>query len=124
MTNGMVFVIFMILTVAGINGINRIWEVEDERVYTIMYMLGLDTKNCMMIEALKTFTVVGISYLLFLIGYKWILRSILPMGISNESGWILAVTFIYFLAIYAVTSVSFVLKAGKCNIMELYKRKG
>lgn len=122
-TNGIIFFIFMILTVVGIGGINGIWRVEDEHAYTVMYILGLDTKKCMVIEALKTFTVVGISYLFFLAVYRWLLDSVLPVGISAESGWIPAVTFLYFLVIYAVSSASSILNAGKHNVMELYRRK-
>lgn len=120
--NGIIFFVFTILTIVGIGGLNGIWSVENENVYTIMYMLGLHTKTCMLVEAINTFTVVGVSYLVFFLLSHWLAKSILPEGVHCGKGIWMAIL-VYFLLIYALTSVSSIVKAGKRNLMELYKRE-
>lgn len=120
--NGIVFLVFTILTIVGIGGLNGIWSVENDNVYTIMYMLGLHTKTCMLVEAINTFTVVGVSYLAFFLLSHWLAKSILPKGVHYGNGIWIAIL-VYFLLIYALTSVSSIVKAGKRNLMELYKRE-
>ena len=120
--NGIVLAIFSVLTIVGISGMNGIQSIENERQYTILYIIGLDKRKCMLIEAMNTFTVIGVSYVVVLFLYKTMASWILPSGVQSIDSWILGVLFLYLIIIYFITSISFIRKAGKQNIMELYKR--
>lgn len=121
--NGMILIIFSILTAVGMLGVNGIQSVENERTYTIYYMLGLNRAKCMLIEAVNTFLVVGLSYLVFLAAYYGGLLNGISEHASDASAKVLLLIFVYLLFLYAATSFSFIYQAGKHNVMELYKRK-
>ncbi len=120
--NGMILIIFSILTAVGMLGVNGIQSVENERTYTIYYMLGLNRAKCMLIEAVNTFLVVGLSYLVFLAAYYGGLLNGISEHASDASAKVLLLIFVYLLFLYAATSFSFIYQAGKHNVMELYKR--
>ncbi len=121
-TEGMILLVFSVLTVVGMIGINGIQSVENERTYTICFMLGMDRRKSMLIEAINTFFVVGVSYLAFIIIYQFYYKALLTEIESTLEAGIFMGLFVYLLLVYAITSSTFIFKAGKQNVVELYRR--
>ncbi|MCR5836142.1 MAG: ABC transporter permease [Lachnospiraceae bacterium] len=120
-TNGMVALIFFVLTVIGIGGINFIQGENNMKTYTIMYMLGMTRRKCMFIEALNTFSVIGISFAAFVL----LSKKIIPVATDNnsETDWrIYIFILLFYVFIYAISSLPAIIRAGKYNIIELYKK--
>lgn len=120
--NGILLFVFSFLTIVGIFGTNGIWYIKNQKNYTIYYMLGLSNQKCRILEAINTFLVIGLSYSVFLVLYEMFFKKYLLLQASEWKLWILISLFFYYIAIYGLTSVVFIKKAGKNDIMDLYKR--
>lgn len=120
--NGILLFVFSFLTIVGIFGTNGIWYIKNQKNYTIYYMLGLSNQKCRILEAINTFLVIGLSYFVFLVLYELFFKKYLLLQAREWKLWILISLFFYYIAIYGLTSVVFIKKAGKNDIMDLYKR--
>lgn len=115
-------IVFLIITFVGIYAINGIQSIKNERNYTIMHILGLSQMKCMIIEAINTFAVIGIAYIVFLLLSRQIMTLITAVIDSANEEWVKIAILLYFMIIYIVTSISSIIKAGKHNIIDLYRR--
>lgn len=122
MVNGILLFVFSFLTIVGIFGTNGIWYIKNQKNYTIYYMLGLSNQKCRILEGINTFFVIGLSYSVFLLLYEMFFKEYLLLQASEWKLWILIILFFYYIAIYGMTSVVFIKKAGKNDIMDLYKK--
>lgn len=122
MVNGILLFVFSFLTIVGIFGTNGIWYIKNQKNYTIYYMLGLSNQKCRILEAINTFLVIGLSYSVFLVLYEMFFKEYLLLQASEWKLWILIILFFYYIEIYGVTSIVFIKKAGKNDIMDLYKK--
>lgn len=123
-SNGVVLFVFTLLALAGIGGINSMLNLVNERRYTIYFMHGMTKRNCALVEAMRSGTLILLSYLLF-----FVLYAITPVGeiFSVQSYTINGLTFLavllYMILIYSITAVPFVIKLGKKDLIHLYKQK-
>lgn len=120
-TNGILLLVFVLLTLVGIGGMNGIYRAENSKYYTILYMLGLDSKRCMIVEAINSFAVIGISYGVFIVVYKLLFPDIIPSDVTNRYGWIYICVFLYLLVLYLITSLGGIKSVSNRNIIELYR---
>lgn len=122
--NGIVLIVFTILSITGLIGFNGIQNAIHERDYLIYYFLGGDNHQFVIIEMLKNFFVLAASFLLFLILYK-------KMDIfeysSSELGVIdlktIIVTFCFLAMICVGTSLWYIRKLLKKQWIRAYKLK-
>lgn len=121
-TNGIVGIVFLFLTMTGIGGINYIQSKNNDKFYTILFMLGMNKNKRMLIETLNTFSVIGISAITMLIFGGKIAAITSPKGVGRIENWMYIVVVINLCFIYAVSSFDFIKKSGKSNIIELYKK--
>lgn len=122
-TNGIVLLIFTLLTLVGIGGFNGIQSLLNERTYTIYYMLGLSRKKCMLIELMKTIFLIIINYVIIVILYFWKIQHFFDAS-SYKITWLtFVIIFIYLLSICLLTSVGYVYQLGKKNLIQVYKKK-
>lgn len=120
--DGVEVFVFSILTAVGILGINGIESIKNERTYTILYMLGLDAKRCMIVEGINTCIVFLISLGIIYGGYDYIIAYALGDGVNIQRVPVILLTFMYLFIIYVCTANGSIRKAGRCNIIDLYKR--
>ncbi|MFQ6932102.1 MAG: hypothetical protein ACLRR3_14095 [Eubacterium sp.] len=121
-TNGIVGIVFLFLTMTGIGGINYIQSKNNDKFYTILFMLGMNKNKRMLIGTLNTFSVIGISAITMLIFGGKIAAITSPKGVGRIENWMYIVVVINLCFIYAVSSFDFIKKSGKSNIIELYKK--
>jgi hypothetical protein len=122
--NGTIFLVFALLSIAGIGGINGIQNIENEKKFAIYYILGLTNKKCAIIEAIRSFLVIGFSFVTAIIVYQ-IPAVANYIGSANIQVNILTFVFvfIYLLFIYLITSSWFIIKLTKSNALEVYRKK-
>ena len=121
--NGIVLIIFSMVTLAGIGGINSMMEIKNERRLTVCYILGMTKKKCMIIEGICFGIIISAGYILFLllyffIGYKFFLAENL---VINKCTFVLILG--YIILIYVITSVPFIIRIKSKELMSLYKQK-
>ncbi|MDR2648072.1 MAG: hypothetical protein LBB67_08145 [Oscillospiraceae bacterium] len=111
------FVIYMLLAVVGIGGSNFVQNIENQRNFTIYYLVGLDWKKRILIELSRLFLLLIFSMFgTFLLGLS---------GFLSEQGieatylgvFMLAVTG-YLIFVFFVTSVGFLRSSIKTNPMD------
>ena len=86
-TNGIVGIVFLFLTMTGIGGINYIQSKNNDKFYTILFMLGMNKNKRMLIETLNTFSVIGISAITMLIFGGKIAAITSPKGVGRIENW-------------------------------------
>ena len=104
------------------NGNIYIQSKNNDKFYTILFMLGMNKNKRMLIETLNTFSVIGISAITMLIFGGKIAAITSPKGVGRIENWMYIVVVINLCFIYAVSSFDFIKKSGKSNIIELYKK--
>lgn len=122
-TNGIVLLIFSILSIAGIGGVNGMQYLLNERRFVIYYMLGFTQKKCVLTEALRSFILILSSFLITVFLY-WCtpVRSLY----DSDGFYINAVTFLliflFLMILYACSSVAFCLKLGRTDLIQNYQK--
>lgn len=123
LTNGIILIVFTILTLVGIGGFNGIQSILFERVYTVYYMLGLSKLRCVIIEVMKIVILLILNYSIIILLYLWKLKNLFP----KESFKITPITFIAIFILLAVicfsASIGYVVQLAKKNLMQVYKEK-
>ncbi|MCI8592587.1 MAG: hypothetical protein HFI88_09645 [Lachnospiraceae bacterium] len=122
-TNGIIALVFLVLTVVGIGGLNGIQSLKNAKIYVILYILGFSRRKCMVLEAVNTFAVIGVSYLMFLLADDKIAPLITSVRSGKIHGWMYGGVVLYFTLVYLLTSFSSIRAAARCNVIELYKKE-
>lgn len=123
-SNGIILLVFTLLTAAGIGGINGMQSRLDRKNYIIYYMLGMNKKECAAIEFLRTFSIAAVGFFIALFLYN--IPSIRKMLYSNEiiiniSTFVLS--FIYIILIFCIVSMKYVIDLGKGSLIDHYKNQ-
>lgn len=124
LSNGIVLLVFTLLGLSGIGGINSMLNVANRKRYTIYFMYGMTQRKCAIIEAIRSGLVIIVSFVasVVLIFYTDIGNLFPPTEYAIN-----VMTFIYVLlymaGIYLVTSLYFVINLSKQNLMDVYKQK-
>lgn len=122
-TNGIVLLLFSVLSVAGIGGVNGIQSLLNEKRFIIYYMLGLTQKKCICIEALRSLTPILFSFLLTVILYGATpVQGLYAADSFHINALTFLLIFLFLLVIYACTSVGFLIKLGRKNLMQNYRQ--
>ena len=123
LTNGIVLLVFSVLSVAGIGGANGIQYILNEKRFIIYYMLGLTQKKCMLIEALRSFSLVMSSFLITIFLY-WVtpIRDLYASDSFQINAFTFLLIFLFLLMIYACTSVAFFRKLGRKDLIQSYQQ--
>lgn len=122
--NGVLLLVFTLITFIGIGGLNAIYNLNNEKRYTIYFMLGLTQKGCAIIESVRSFCIIFIGFLMAAILFN--VPDIHTMFIANgiTVNWLTFVfIFCYLIIIYLCTSVPFIIKLGTKRIIENYKER-
>lgn len=77
----------------------------------------------MVLEAVNTFAVIGVSYLMFLLADDKIAPLITSVRSGKIHGWMYGGVVLYFTLVYLLTSFSSIRAAARCNVIELYKKE-
>lgn len=119
------FVIFSLLSIIGIWGNNSVINFENEKTFAIYYMLGLSNRKCALIEGIRGFTVIIFSFAAMLVLYHLpLIHNLFGLDPTTTVNG-LTFTFIglYLTLIYCVTSVGFIIKMEKSNLIDLYRNR-
>ncbi|MCJ7839574.1 hypothetical protein MUB24_01355 [Lederbergia sp. NSJ-179] len=119
------FVIFSLLSIIGIWGNNSVINLENEKTFAIYYMLGLSNRKCALIEGIRGFAVIVFSFATMLVLYNLpLIHNLFRLDPTTTVNW-LTFTFIglYLTLIYCVTSVGFIIKMEKSNLIDLYRNR-
>lgn len=122
-TNGIIALVFLVLTMVGIGGLNGIQSLKNAKIYAVLYILGLSRRKCMILEAINTFVVIGVSFLVFLLVDDKIAPLITPVRSGKIYGWMYGGIVLYFALIYLLTSFSSIRAAARCDVIELYRKE-
>lgn len=123
-TNGTAFLFFLILVLAGIGGNNAIQKIQNEKTFSIYYILGLTTGKCAQIEALRGLIIFVLSFIAAFIAYNIPqIRAVMSYGDIIINTLTFLFVFIYLILIYLISSVVFVYKVLKLNPIVLYRKK-
>jgi hypothetical protein len=120
--NGIVFLIFALLTVFGIGGQNGVQYIKNKRQFAIYYMLGMTSKQCACIEAIRAFLLLGLSWggSAVVLRIKAVRYTLLSDDVTAD-GYTFAIVAAYIILIYMITSVFFIRKILKSNPIESYR---
>lgn len=121
-TNGIILLVFTLLTLAGLGGINGIQSIENKKLYNIYYILGITSKKCSLIEAIRSFILMLLSFTLVLSLYYLTPLKELFNSYTYKIDWFtFFMTFIYIALIFLITSCGFIYKLSKENLISTYK---
>ncbi len=123
LTNGIVLLVFSVLSMVGIGGANGAQYLFNQKRFIIYYMLGLTQKKCMLIEALRSFTLVVSSFLITLFLY-WItpVRGLYTADSFRINAFTFFLVFLFLLIIYACTSIAFFIRLGRKDLIQNYRQ--
>lgn len=121
MINMILFFVIAILTTVGITGTNAIQSEMNSKMYSIMYICGMNSRKNMIVEGLVCFITLIIGYLSFLLLYIFVGSDL--FGTSIKLGWsVHIIVFAYLFIVYLLSSSTFIIKVKKHNLSDLYKR--
>ena len=121
-TNGIILLVFTLLTLAGLGGINGIQSIENKKLYNIYFILGITAKKCSLIEAIRSFILMLLSFTLVLSLYYLTPLKELFNSYTYKIDWFtFFMTFIYIALIFLITSCGFIYKLSKENLISTYK---
>ncbi|MCR5629175.1 hypothetical protein [Eubacterium sp.] len=123
-TNGVVLVIFTLLTVAGIGGINCMINIRNRKNYVIYFMYGMSNKQLVLLELGRIGLVILISAasMIAIIKHTKIKNWIVSEGGSlTWDKYLIVICFM--IVIFTITTIPFVFKLYKSNLIEMYKQK-
>ena len=122
-THIIIFIIFILITLAGTGGINCMLEIKNEKRITIYYMYGLTKVQCMLIQELRTVMTMIIGYIGFVFTYFIWIKKIF----ANEYILVNAQTFIAIAilieVIFACAEVPYLINMANKNMIEIYTQK-
>ena len=122
-SNGLVFIIFSLITMAGIGGNNGLQRITNEKNFSIYYMLGLSWKRCIQIELWRTIIMIGLPYLIFC--FLFLTNHLGVFYDPNSSvanSLTLIIILLYTTLMYIGTSLSSVLSLAKNNPVDIIRR--
>lgn len=122
--NGVVFIVFVILSIVGLVGFNGIQSAIYEKSYIIYYLLGCTHSQCVKIEVLKNILMLGISYIIV-----WVIReksdifaySVRDLAVIDRKT--IALTFLFLFLICFTTTIGYIKKLARKNLVAAYKQK-
>jgi hypothetical protein len=122
-TNGIALLIFSLLTLAGIGGVNSMINIKNERRYIIYYLCGFTSKGCAIVEGIRTSFMIALAYVILIILYYFTpLKSLYETNeVINLVTFLL--TFIYLILVFCLSSLPFIINLGKKNLILKYKQK-
>ena len=123
-TNGVVLLIFTLLTIAGIGGINCMINIRNQKNYVIYYIYGMSNKQLALLEIGRVGFVMLISSACMIAVVKhtkvrdWVLSE---GGNLTLDKYLVVIGFM--IVIFTITTIPFVYKLYKSNLIEMYKQK-
>ncbi|WP_288885048.1 hypothetical protein [uncultured Eubacterium sp.] len=123
-TNGIVLIIFTLLTIAGIGGINCMINIRNQKDYVIYYIYGMSNKQLALMELGRIGFVLFISSvcMIALIKHTKIRDWVLSEG-GNLTLSKYLVVLCFMILVFTITTIPFVYKLYKSNLIEMYKQK-
>lgn len=122
LSNGIVLIIFTMLCIAGIGGINSMLNIENKRRFSLYFMCGMTSKMCGLVEGLRSGVVVITSYIISICIFKYTnCVNLFPPNLYSINSETFFYIMIYMAIIYAITSVAFIMKYKKQNLIEIYR---
>lgn len=121
--NGLVLIVFSLITMAGIGGNNGLQRLTNEKNFSIYYMTGLSWRNCIHIELWRTIIIIGVPYIIFIFLYLTNnLGQFYKPEVSVVNIYTFIAIFLYITLIYITTSLSSVLSLAKSNPVDVIRR--
>ncbi|WP_448902398.1 hypothetical protein [Eubacterium sp.] len=122
-TNIIIFVVFILITLAGIGGINCMLEIKNERRITIYYMYGLTKVQCIMIQELRTIMTMIIGYISFILTYFICIKKIFVNEYLLVNAYTFTAIAILIVVIFAFAEVPYIINMAKRDMIEIYTQK-
>lgn len=122
--NGIVLLVFTLLTATGLGGNNGLQSRLNHKNYMVYYMLGLKRWKCLLVEILKSLSVVIAGFIAVVLLY--LLTPLKNFLISDDLliNWLtFLLALIFVLVICCVASLTYVIKLGKGSLISNYKNK-
>lgn len=122
--SGVVLLVFSILTVTGIGGINGVQNRINRKYFVIWYMLGTKTRDCAFIELLRVLAISLFSFIIYICIYYFTpLRENMNISSVYIDGFTFFTAFLFIVILCSITSMDYVIKLGKGNIISAYKNQ-
>ena len=122
--SGVVLLVFSILTVTGIGGINGVQNRINRKYFVIWYMLGTKTRDCAFIELLRVLAISLFSFIIYICIYYFTpLRENMNISSVYIDGFTFFTAFLFIIILCSITSMDYVIKLGKGNIISAYKNQ-
>lgn len=124
-SNSIILLIFSMLTLTGIGGVNSMVSIENERRYTILFMNGFTNKRCAVTEVIRMGILILISFLTVMILYYNFapLKKMLSFGEYRINFITFLLVLLYMILIFSIGSISFILKLSRQDLISIYKKK-
>ena len=123
--NGVVLAVFLVLTIAGVGGINGMQSRLNKKNYVIYYMIGMCRRSCAITEFLRSSLVVIAGILLS--SSIFLFDSVRNMLYSNNNVLInwrtILCAFFTLELISCIISIPYILALGKGSIIKNYKSR-
>ena len=124
MITGIILFMFSVLTITGIGGVNGLQSRINKRYYVIWYMTGLKTGECALIEFCRVAVLAVSSFICYFVIYYFTpLKEVMDMDGIVINAFTFLISFVFILLLFCITSLGYVIKLGRGNIMLNYKNQ-
>lgn len=125
LVNGVILVVFILLTAAGIGGINGMQSRLNQRNYIIYYMLGMNRHNCALTELFRSNIIVLLGFLasVSIYSFEKIRYMLYPIDGVFINWFTFTFAYLTISLVSCIISLKYVLKLGQGDLIEYYKNR-
>lgn len=122
--NGIILIVFSILSIAGIIGFHGIQSALQEKQYIIYYLSGCTRRQCVVMEILKNAILLGVSFIIVMF-----LQTKMDIFEYDHKNFMLVdektiiIMFLFLFFICFMTSIGYIIKLSRKNLIAEYKIK-
>lgn len=121
--NSIVILIFSIIVLAGVGGINNMMELKNEKRMAIYYMYGFSKLECMVYTYLCMILPLVFGEILFTFIYFYGLKDNYDSMLLNINGLTFLLEILYVFVLFHITMIPELLRLRKKDLFGLYRQK-